>query len=848
MQKSDQHPPKLGQKLLSHLTRYEEEHAASGDCGEEFKERAKEDGRPRTLLWYWGQVVYSLATYSKLSTFIGAAMLKNYFKITWRNIKNNKVYSFINIMGLAVGMACCILILLWVQDELSYDKFHANYDDIYRTIPELQDTKFSANPLALAAVFKEQYPEVRQISRFYQMNWLMKYGDKIYNESGALVDDDFLKMFTFPLVVGTPETVFENRQSIVLTEHAAAKYFGTKDPIGKSLLINNNTELIVTGILKDVPSNSHLQFDFLASMELLGERGHISWSYEPSTYALLEKNVSIPNFTEKISGFIMEHDKRTNQKVVLHIQPLSRVHLYALSGTDPIIYVYIFLTIAIAILIIACINFINLSTARSNTRAKEIGMRKVVGAERADLIRQFIGESIILSAIALLVAVGLVYLFLPAFNNLADKQLTLDIAGNVLTVVLLVAIILFTGLVSGSYPAFMLSSFKPANILRKGKLQSGSAGFVLRKILVVSQFTATIVLIIGTIIMYKQLNYIRNKDIGLDRDYVVALTMNRELKESYKSFKNEIKQYPNVINVSAARRYPTGIGHINPVYWEGKGPDDYVTMTDASVDYDYFETLGMKIIQGRSFSEEYATDRENYILNEEALRITGLESPIGKMFSCWEDEGKIIGIVKNFHASSLHTEIGPVIFTLSQRHGSHSYIFVKIRPDDISGSLAYLKNKAAEFAPNNLFEYRFLDDVFNSQYSGDQRRGEIYKYFSFLAIFISCLGLFGMASFTAEQRTKEIGIRKVLGASIANILMMISKNFLVLLLVSNLVAWPIAYLLMERLLNNYAYRTSIAPWIFIVSGLTAIFIALLTVCIKIVRAAHANPVDSLRYE
>jgi putative ABC transport system permease protein len=848
MRKAKHSPPRLGQRVLSYLTRYEEEHAASGDCSEEFKEGARDYGRSRALLWYWAQVVYALATYSKLSTFIGAAMLKNYFKITWRNIKNNKIYSFINILGLAVGMACCILILLWVQDELSFDKFHENYSDIYRTIPELQSTKYSSNPLALASVFKEQYPEVRQITRFCGRNWLLKYGDNIFDETGALVDDDFLKIFTFPLIEGTPETVFENRESIVLTERAAAKFFGNQDPIGKSLMINNNFELIVTGILRDVPLNSHLQFDFLASMELMGPRGHTSWSYEARTYALLEKNVSIEDFKEKISGFVMEHDKRTNQKVVLHIQPLSRVHLYSLNGTDPIIYVYIFLTIAAAILIIACINFINLSTARSNTRAKEIGMRKVVGAERADLIRQFIGESLILSAVALCVAIGLVYLLLPAFNNLADKQLTLDIAGNVSTVSVLVGIILFTGLASGSYPAFMLSSFKPANILRRGKLQSGAGGFLLRKILVVSQFTATIVLIIGTIIMYRQLNYIRNKDIGLDRDHVVAISMNRELREAYRSFKNEIKRNPNVINVTAARRYPTSIGHVNPVYWEGKGPEDYVTMTDASIDYDYFETLGMQIIQGRSFSEEYATDSENYILNERALRMTGLESPIGKMFSCWEDEGKIIGIVKNFHASSLHSEIGPVIFTLSQRHGSHSYIFVKIRPNDIPGTLAFLEKKTVEFAPNNLFEYRFLDDVFNSQYSGDQRRGNIYKYFTILAIFISCLGLFGMASFTAEQRTKEIGIRKVLGASIANILMMISKNFLMLLLVSNVIAWPIAYFLMERLLNNYAYRTGIAAWIFIVSAVTAICVALLTVGIKIVRAAYANPVDSLRYE
>ncbi len=841
-------PPKLGQKLLSFLAHYESEYSVSGDCGEEYRERVQEDGRHRALLWYWGQVVYALAAYSRLSTSIGAAMLKNYIKITWRNIRNNKIYSFINIMGLAVGMACCILILLWVQDELSFDKFHENYSDIYRTIPELQGTKYSSNPLALAAVFKEQYPEVRQITRFCSRYWLMKYGDKIYNESGAMVDDDFLKMFTFPLIKGTPDTVFASRESIVLTERAAAKYFGNQDPIGKSILINNNTELIVTGVLEDVPKNSHLRFDFLASMRLMGERGDTSWSYEARTYALLEKNVFIRDFADKISGFIMEHDKRTKQKVVLHIQPLSKVHLYSLNGTDPILYVYIFLTIAIAILIIACINFINLTTARSNTRAKEIGMRKVVGAEKADIIRQFIGESIILSAIALLVAIGMVYLFLPAFNNLAEKQLTLNIAGNVSTLFLLIGVILFTGLASGSYPAFLLSSFRPANILKRGKLQSGSGGFVLRKILVISQFTATIVLIIGTIVMYKQLNYIRNKDIGLDRDHVVAISMNRELREAYRSFKNEIKQHPNVINVTAARRLPTNIGHINPVYWEGKGPEDYVTMTDASIDYDYFETLGMQIIQGRNFSEEYATDPENYVLNEEAAKITGLESPIGKMFSCWEDEGIIIGIVKNFHAISLHNEIGPVIFTLSQRHGSHSYIFVKIRPNDISGTIAYLDKKAAEFAPNNLFEYSFLDDEFNRQYGNDQRRGGIYKSFTFLAIFISCLGLFGMASFTAEQRTKEIGIRKVLGASITNIIALISKDFLVLLFVSNVIAWPLAYYFMDKLLNNYAYRTNITAWVFIVSGMMAILVALLAICIKIVKAAHANPVDSLRYE
>ena len=848
MKESKQNPPKVGQKLLSYLARYELEHSISGDCGEEHKEHIKEKGELRAFLWYWGQVLYALAAYFKLSFFIGAAMLKNYIKITWRNIKNNKVYSLINIMGLAVGMTCCILILLWVKDELGYDKFHENYSNIYQTNVELQGTKYSSNPLALAKALKNKYPEVKRITRFCTRYWLIKHGDNIYNESGGLVDDDFLKIFTFPLLKGNPESVFASTESIVITERAAFKYFGGQDPIGKSVLINNRLELIVTGVLKNVPKNSHLQFDFLAPMKLMGERGETSWSYEAWTYPQLEENVSLKDFADKISGFLMERDKRTNQPVVLHIRPLSKVHLYSLNGTDPILYVYIFLAIAAAVLIIACINFINLSTARSNTRAKEIGMRKVVGAERTDIIKQFIGESFMLSLIALLISITLVYLFLPAFNTLAQKQMALDIFSSVSTWILLLGLILFTGLAAGSYPAFMLSSFKPVDTLRRGKLQSGAGGFVLRKVLVVAQFTATIVLIIGTLVMYKQLNYIRNKDIGLDREHVVAISMNRELRGSFRSFKNEIKQNSHVSNVSAARRYPTSIGHINPVYWEGKGPDNYVTMTDASVDYDYFETLGMEIIQGRSFSEEYPTDRENYVLNEEALRITGLKSPIGKMFSCWEDEGKIIGIVKNFNASSLHNEIEPVIFTMSQRHGSHSFIFVKITPADISGTLAFLKNKAAQFAPNNLFEYRFLDDVFNSQYQSDERRGKIFKYFTVLAIFISCLGLFGMASFTAEQRTKEIGIRKVLGASISNIMGLISKEFLVLLLVSNVIAWPAAYYLMNKLLNNYAYRISLSVWIFIASGLTAVLVALLTVCIKIIRAARANPVDSLRYE
>jgi len=840
-------PPLLGRSLLFFLTRYEEDHAVSGDCREEYVERVQEKGKLCALLWYWGQVLYALIAYLRLSTVIGAAMLKNYLKITWRNIKNHKVYSFINILGLAVGMACCILILLWVQDELSFDKFHANYDRICSTHPELEDTKYYSNPLAMGPLLKEKHPEISTVVRYSSRTWLTQYGDKIYSESGALVDEDFLQVFSFPLMEGNPETVFSSRESIVLTKRTAEKLFGSEDPIGKSLLMNSRAELIVTGVLQDIPDNSHLQFDFLVPIKLMGERAITSWSWEARTYALLQENTSWRALEQKISGFVMEHDNRTEQEVVLHLQPLSKIYLYSLNGTDPIIYVYIFLTIALAILVIACINFINLATARSNTRAKEIGLRKVVGAEKSNIIRQFLGESILLSLLSLFLALGFVYLLLPAFNNLAEKQLTLDIVGNASSLIVLAGIILFTGILSGGYPALLLSSYKPTRTL-KGEYKTGSGGYALRRILVIGQFTATIVLIIGTILMYNQLNFIRNKDLGLDRDHVVAITMNSELRQNYDAFKNRIKQNSSILNVTAARRIPTSIGHMNPVYWEGTGPDQYVTMTDACVEYDYFKTLGMEFVAGRSFSKEFPTDRENYILNEEAAKITQLDSPLGKMFSVWEDEGTIIGIVRNFHSSSLHNEIGPVVFTLSQRHGSYRYIFVKLRPENVSASIKYLEQNASEFTPNGIFEYQFLDDAFDSQYRNDQRRGSIYKYFTFLAIFISCLGLFGMASFAAEQRTKEIGIRKVIGASVAQIIMLISRDFLKMLLISNLLAWPLAYYLMNGMLNNYAYRTGISVWVFVLSGAMVMGLALLSVGIKIVKAANTDPINSLRYE
>ena len=774
------------------------------------------------------------------------AMFKNYLKIALRNFFKHKGYSFINIAGLAVGIACCSLIFLWVKDELSYDKFHDNIDEIYRVILDHEGQWWTSSPWAFAPILKQNYPEVLKSTRYAGRTRLLRYGEHSYYEQGALVDEDFFEIFTFPFIQGDPQTALSALNTIVLTEEAAEKYFPSEDPMGKVLIMNNETDLTVTGVIKNVPSNSTIQFDFLAPVRLIGEERLNSWALESWSFLLMKKGASADDFIEKISGLVMEYDRRTDQKVLASIQPFSRIYLYSLSGTGPILYVYIFSIIALLILLIACINFMNLATARAGNRAKEIGMRKVVGAYKANIIRQFYSESMLSSFIALLLAILLVYLFLPSFNTLSSKQLTLDIAGNLSTILGLIGITVFTGFVSGSYPALILSSFKAVTVL-KGSLSSVAKSSPFRKILVVSQFTATVVLIICTAIMYKQLDYIRKRDLGFDRDHVVIIPLSAPLRQNYGSFRDTILQNSDIINVTCATSVPTGVGNINPVYWEGRTSEQYETWNWVAVDYDYFETFNMEMVDGRSFSREFSTDQQNYIVNEEAVKHMELESPIGKLFSIWTNEGKIVGVVKNFHSRSLHNEIVPVAFTLGFRW-SLSRIFVKIKPDNIPDTIAYLKNTTLQFGPNFPFEYTFLDEYFEGQYRADQQIGTIFKYFALIAVLISCLGLFGLAAFMAEQRTKEIGVRKVLGASITNIITLLSKEFLLLISIANLISWPAAYFIMKRMLSRYAYRTDMAFWIFLTAGILTLFITFLTVSVQTLKAARANPVEALKYE
>lgn len=839
-------PPKLAVWLLQNLSDPEEADSLLGDSTEEYSDYCREKGPFRSRCWYWIQVLISLPSFCKSYLYWSVTMFKNYLKIALRTILKHKGYSFINIAGLAVGIACCVLILLWVQDELSYDRFHENSNDIYRTTLNIADSWGAGAPWALGPTLKKDFPEVQTFTRYGEITRLVRYEDRAYNESIAFADPEFFDIFSFPFVGGRPDPVFPTITSIVITERTAKKYFGNEEPIGKMLNFNNQADLTVTGIIKEVPTNSHMEFDIVIPVLLFGERINTEWSIESGTYVLLDENTDLNAFREKISGIAMKYDRRTDQTILVGLQPLSRIHLYSLNGGGNIIYIYIFSFIAVIILLIACINFMNLSTARGGTRAKEVGMRKLVGARRSNVIKQFYGESLLLAVFSLFVAIGLVFLFLPSFNSLAQKTLSFDLGNNLLILTGLLGITLFTGIISGSYPALLISSFHPAKVI-KGSLSAGSSKSALRKILVVSQFTIAIVLIIGTLVVYKQLHYIRNRDLGFSRDQVLSLYMSQTIQPSYPALKEELLKHPSVLNVTAASNRPNQVGNINPVYWEGRGPDQYETWNFISTDFDYVKTFDMEIVMGRDFSKEFETDKQNYIINEEGLKRTGLQDPIGKLFSIWDNEGQIVGVVKNFHSVSLHNEMRPVVITLLP-NWRPSILFVKLRPENIQATLKDLEKTWSQFAPNFPFEFQFLDEAFEAQYRTDQRTGSLFRTFALLAIFISCMGIFGLASFMAERRTKEIGVRKVLGASIPNIMGLISKEFMILLTVANVIAWPAAYFLARSLLSRYAYRTNIGLWVFLVAGVMAYMIALITVSYQAFKAARTDPAHSLRYE
>mgnify|MGYP006291573855 CR=1 FL=1 len=783
-------------------------------------------------------------------------MFKNYLKISLRNIAHQKGYAVINILGLAIGVACFILISLWVFDELSYDRFHVKKDRIFRVNTNSPDFGLvTSSSWRLGPIMKAEYPEVENYTRVWP--WarsLVKYKDKVFDEWNIyLADSSFFSIFSFSFIKGNPKTALSDRYSVVMTTATAERYFGNEEPLGKMIYSREfDRNFKVTAVIQNVPQNSTLKFDFIARVDLMPQQRLESWEFTGYTYVLLSEHIQKHEFNQKITGFYPQYADSTLESVPV-LQSMTNIHLYA-DGTPGLIkLVYIFSIIAVFILLIACVNFMNLSTARAAKYAKQVAVRKVFGAAKRQLVIQFLGESIIISYIALIVALLLVEIILPGFNSIANKNISLFSANTSMIIIFLVGVALFTGIIAGSYPALFLSSFRPAKTLKENRIPE-TRSRLFRNGLTIFQFTISIVLISSILVMRDQLHYLQTKDIGINRDYVMGIASNMDLNERFESYKHEILKHPSIKGMTSSQNQPIDVGNYIDVNWEGHFNEPEIIMAYSTVRYDFFKTFGMKIIQGRPFSRDFRTDEtEACIINETALRQMQLDSPIGKKVyfnhPAFPESLKyvnIVGVVKDHHFRSLHEAIGPFIIRMYEPY--QSFIYFKTEPENIDKTIRYIKKVTHQFAPDFPFWYTFMDDAYNKLYQIEHRMEKIYQAFAFLAIFISCLGLLGLASFTIEQRTKEIGIRKVLGASMVSVMKLLTKDLIKWIVLANIIALPIAYFAMNVWLQNFAYRIGVKWWVFMVAGLIALLIALITVSFQTIKAAFRNPVDSLRNE
>jgi ABC-type antimicrobial peptide transport system permease subunit len=808
-------------------------------------------------------------------------MFKNYLKIAFRNIKRHKGYSFINIAGLAIGMACCIMMVIYIASELSFDRYHENAHRIYRlcryaNIGGTDITSGISNATAASAL-RDSYPEVINAVRFGWTNQpVVKYQDKQFFETQFYyADDPVFDIFSWPMIKGNPGTALKAPYSIVLTEDLAKKYFGDEEPLGKILKINNKENYTVTGVIKNIPVNSHFLFNGLLSFKTLYTRGetvsHLltDWlSYSYFTYVLLEKGVDYRDLEKKFPAFLEKYTgaqiraKSSTLEYFLH--PLKKMRLYSIDGgrgSDPILYIYIFAAIALFVLLIACVNFMNLATARASNRVLEVGIRKVVGADRRKLIWQFLMDALVFSSLSIVLALFLVEMALPLMGSLLGRPLSLNINEMPWLIPGIFGMVLFTGLLAGSYPAFFLTAFRPIKVL-KGDLKSGASNSRLRGILVVAQFAICIILIVAIELIISQHNYMKSKEPGFDKEHVVVLPMMDDgVREMLPVIKKELESHHGVLRVSAASTLPSWGSQTNDKIPEGFTLATTQLMTDINVDADFIPTMGMKIIKGRNFSKTFGTDeRDAVIINETAVRQYGWKEPLGKIIKAragrnpdgsikWVPK-KVIGVVKDVHIDPLTVAIKPLYIGNMPKHPRNPYrvLAARIKPGDITGTMDFLKRKWEAMVPHMPFNSFFLDASFDRQFGDIERSRDILSYFTFLAIFIACLGLLGLASFTAEKRTKEIGIRKVLGATVSSIALLLTKEFTKLLLLANVIAWPIAYLIMNNWMRNFPYRTSIGVQAFFLAGAMALVIALATVGYQSIKAAITRPIDALRYE
>lgn len=787
-------------------------------------------------------------------------MLKNYLRTAWRNFIQYKWYSSLNVGGLAIGMACSILILLWVQNESSYDTFHANSDELYRlTAVANEDFRAAVSPAGMAEELPDLIPEIVssvRLSSPFQALFEVD-GEKFTEESVFYADANFLEVFSFPLVEGNSKTALEQPDGILLTETAAEKFFGTKNVMGKTLKMDNNNVFTVTGILEDIPSNSHLKFDILMPMAYNAKTNpdliNKVWdSFNFYGYFLFEKNAltSEEDVSKMVTRINEIYTSRNEFEITFNLQPLKDIHLHSdlqidVPGHGNIQYVNIFLIVAFIILIVACINYMNLATARSARRAKEVGMRKVIGAGRRQLILQFLSESLLISFLSLVLAIGLVYVLLPLFNDLAQKELVFQL-GNPIIWTSLLAIALITGIISGSYPALFLSGFKPIKVI-KGRLKLSKYNLFFRNGLVVSQFVVSVLLLIGTMVIYKQLNFIKDKNLGFDKSNLIYIPTEGELWGKMEALRTSLSQNVLTSDFSFVSDLPTNLttGDFD-IHWEGKDPNQQVLFPSINADENFLNLFQMELLEGRDFTKN-SFEHNDYLINETAANIMGMDinNVVGKRLNFRGREGTIIGVIKDFNFKPLQYAIEPMVV---QHRKRGAFTVIRTAPKSTESTIAALKTIYGDLNPTYPMAYNFVDASLDAQYKGEQQMGSIFNVFALLAIFISCLGLYGLSAFTAEQRFKEIGIRKVLGASSLKLVNMLSQDFLKLVFIAFVLAIPIAWYAMNQWLQEFAFHIEMQWWMFFAAGLTVLIIALSTISYQSLRASLSNPIESLRTE
>jgi putative ABC transport system permease protein len=790
-------------------------------------------------------------------------MFRNYFRIAIRNIVKHKAFAFINISGLAIGMACSIFILLWVQNELSYDRFHANADRIYRLTGDAGDFKAAVNCAPMAVAMSKEFPEISNAIRFsHPSTHVLEVGEKKFEEKRIFyADSTFFEIFSFPLVKGDMKKALARPDAILISEDAAIKYFGNNDVIGKILKKDNNKNVVVTGVLKNIPSNSHLQFDFIMPMSAIAQENNDlknnTWT-NFNFYAYVQLAGGIKATTAELRRIEANMDdlfKRNVGEVPLKVkfglQPLTDIHLTPgfqvdLPGHGDRQYVNIFFVIAIFILVVASINYMNLATARSARRAKEVGLRKVVGAGKGQLIGQFLGESIMISLISLVLACAVVWFLLPAFNNLAGKKIDFGLLDGKLLIGI-AAMAILTGLVSGSYPAFFLSGFQPVKVL-KGDIRSAGGNLWFRNTLVVTQFVVSIILLAGTAVVYQQLRYIRTMNLGFDKSNLLYVEMRGELWSRQEALKNELRSNPLTAGYAIVNDLPINLisGTVS-VEWEGKDPNKQIVFPTLHVSEEFFDVFQMEILNGRGFSKDFKADTGNYVLNERAATVMGFSAAtaVGKPLTLWGQKGTIIGVVKDFNFKPVQQPIEPMILGLNRWGG---VVVVRTQPGKTEETISNLEQITRKLNPAYPFSYDFLDQNIAKLYQGEQRMGSLFNVFAILAILISSMGLYGLSAFITEQRTKEIGVRKVLGASVLNVVYLLSGRFTKLILVSVLIAVPVAWLAVNNWLQTFAYHIDVNWMVFAGASAAALAIAWLTISYESIKAAISNPTKSLRNE